>query len=105
MVLYWNGIIFIKKNVMKNQDYVYANIKQGATAPGWRCHPQNISFMYNKLTKNTISVGTDCYKKFGFKKNGVIKNPIFYNVIKNILQKGEYEIIEDIVMLIKQKNH
>jgi len=58
--------------------------------------------MYNKLTKNTISVGTDCYKKFGFKKNGVIKNPIFYNVIKNILQQGGYEIIEDIVSYVNK---
>ena len=63
---------------------------------------KNIYFMYNKLTKNTITVGTDCYKKFGFKKNGVIKNPIFYNVIKNILQKGEYEIIEDIVSYVNK---
>jgi hypothetical protein len=58
--------------------------------------------MYNKLTKNTISVGTDCYKKFGFKKNGIIKNPIFYNVIKNILQHGGYEIIEDIVSYVNK---
>ena len=82
---------------MKNPVYVYANIKQGATAPGWQYHPQNIYFMYNKLTKNTISVGTDCYKKFGFKKNGVIKN---------ILQKGNMKLQKiQLVMLIKQKNH
>ena len=63
---------------------------------------KNIYFMYNKLTKKTISVGSNCYTKFGFKKNGVIKNPIFYNVIKNILQKGEYEIIEDIVSYVNK---
>jgi hypothetical protein len=44
--------------------------------------------MYNKLTKKTISVGSNCYTKFGFKNNGVIKNLIFYNVIKNILKQG-----------------
>jgi len=78
-------------------DYIYNDIcneKSGLCICQHKI--KNIYFMYNKLTNNMINVGSNCYKKFGFKKNKKINNPIFYNVIKNIFQKGEYEIINDL---------
>jgi len=62
---------------------------------------KNIYFMYNKITKNTISVGIDCYKKFGFNKNNKINNYILKSVYKKFLKKGEYEFIDNIINYVK----
>ena len=56
---------------------------------------KNIIYMYNIFTKHTISVGTSCCKKF---KLQIIKiNNILENVICEMLIKGEYKIINNIL--------
>lgn len=56
---------------------------------------KNIIYMYNIFTKHTISVGTSCCKKF---KLQIIKiNNILKNVISEMLIKGEYKIINNIL--------
>jgi hypothetical protein len=63
---------------------------------------KNIYFLYNKHTKNIITVGSDCYKKFGLKLNGEIKNPILYKIFNKILSSGEYQLINDLVQYVNQ---
>jgi len=63
------------------------------------CQQKNIKFLkyfYNIKTKLTIIVGSSCCKKFDF---GVdkIKNKILENILKNIILKGEYQVIDNIV--------
>ena len=54
-------------------------------------------YIYNKITKKYINVGTECYKKFKFNINN---NKNINKILKNILDKfakGEYENIEDLI--------
>ena len=56
---------------------------------------KNIIYMYNIVTKHTISVGTKCFKKFELK---IIKiNNILEKVISKMLINGEYKIINNIL--------
>ena len=57
---------------------------------------KNIIYMYNKFTKYTISVGVGCCKKFNLQPVK-INNTILQNVLKNMLIKGEYKIINNIL--------
>lgn len=59
---------------------------------------KNIIYMYNIYTKYTITVGSDCCKKFNLQ---LVKldNTILKNVIGQMLVRGEYEynIIDNIL--------
>lgn len=57
---------------------------------------KNIIYMYNIYTKYTITVGSDCCKKFNLQ---LVKldNTILKNVIGQMLVRGEYEIINNIL--------
>jgi hypothetical protein len=57
---------------------------------------KNIIYMYNKFTKYTISVGVGCCKKFNLQPVK-INNTILQNVLRNMLIKGEYKIINNIL--------
>jgi hypothetical protein len=57
---------------------------------------KNCIFLYNKITKKTIIVGTECYKKFGFeKKKNSTRKTIYHQMLIEMLTKGEYESLED----------
>lgn len=57
---------------------------------------KNCIFLYNKITKKTIIVGTECYKKFGFeKKKKSTRKTIYQQMLIEMLTKGEYESLED----------
>lgn len=61
---------------------------------------KNIIYMYNIFTNYTICVGTTCCKKF---KLQMIKldNNILENVIREMLIRGEYKIIDNILEYTK----
>lgn len=57
---------------------------------------KNCIFLYNKITKKTIIVGTECYKKFGSeKKKKSTRVTIYQQMLIDMLNKGEYESLED----------
>jgi hypothetical protein len=58
---------------------------------------KNITYMYNPITKLTIIVGDICAKKFELNNNSVIPNNILKELLKNSLEKGEYEVIDNII--------
>jgi hypothetical protein len=55
-----------------------------------------IKYFYNIKTKNTIIVGSRCCKKFDFIVDK-FKNKILEDLFKNIIIKGEYQVIDNIV--------
>jgi hypothetical protein len=58
---------------------------------------RNIIYMYNKTTNKSIFVGTKCYNKFEFKSHK-IKDEVYRNILLDAIRKGEYEVIDDIVI-------
>ncbi len=61
---------------------------------------KHIYFMYNSITNLTITVGVTCAKKFGMKKE-VMANTVIKSIFTQMLEKGEYEIIDDIIVYTK----
>jgi hypothetical protein len=57
---------------------------------------RHIIYMYNIFTKYTISVGLGCCKKFKL-KTYTLDNSILSSVLVQMIQKGEYIIINDIL--------
>ena len=49
----------------------------------------------NKKTHNNITVGKECYKKFGFNNINTNINEIYKDIINNYFQ-GEYDHIDDV---------
>jgi hypothetical protein len=56
-----------------------------------------VKYFYNVKTKLTINVGSNCCKKFDF---GVdkIKNKTLEEIFKKNIMKGEYEVIDNIIV-------
>ena len=58
---------------------------------------RNIIYMYNKTTNKSIFVGTKCYNKFELQSK-TIKDEVYRNILLDAIRKGEYEVIDDIVI-------
>jgi len=58
---------------------------------------RNIIYMYNKTTNKSIFVGTKCYNKFELQSQ-TIKDEVYRNILLDAIKKGEYEVIDDIVI-------
>ena len=54
-------------------------------------------YMYNKTTTKSIFVGTKCYNKFELQSQ-TIKDEVYRNILLDAIRKGEYEVIDDIVI-------
>lgn len=57
---------------------------------------KNVIYMYNTQTKNTICVGSTCHKKFNMSDNKI--NRDLSKIINRYLEKGEYQIIDNIIV-------
>lgn len=57
---------------------------------------KHITYMYNELTKHTIIVGSTCSKKFEM-NNMLLPNRIFRDILLKNLEKGDYEVIDNII--------
>jgi hypothetical protein len=57
---------------------------------------KNVIYLYNIKTKNTIIVGSACYKKFNM-KNEKLSNKILSEILRNSIIKGEYTNIDNII--------
>ena len=58
---------------------------------------KNITFLYNIRTKLNIMVGSSCFNKF--KMDSVkLGNKVLRCILSNNLEKGEYEIIDNIII-------
>jgi type I site-specific restriction-modification system R (restriction) subunit len=55
---------------------------------------KNVTYMYNTKTKNTIIVGSVCFKKFKFQKN-IIKNKILRKILYKNITQNLYEYINN----------
>lgn len=60
---------------------------------------KHVIYMYNIKTKKTIIVGTTCHKKFNMGNNKT--NTFLSDIFKNHIEKGEYTIIDNIVIYNK----
>ena len=53
--------------------------------------------MFNKTTNKSIVVGAKCYNKFELQSK-TIKDEVYRNILLDAIRKGEYEVIDDIVI-------
>ena len=59
---------------------------------------KHIIYMYNLKTNLTIMVGSKCAKKFELTNNSLLNNNILRKILQSNLQKGDYEIIDNIII-------
>ena len=62
---------------------------------------RHAKYMYNVKTMKTIIVGSSCYKKFNL-TIPQMRNTIYRNILVNILEKGEYTLIDDVLEYSEQ---
>jgi len=58
---------------------------------------KHIIYMYNPKTKLTIIIGSKCAKKFELNDAKPLPNNILKEILSKSLEKGEYEIIDNII--------
>jgi len=56
-----------------------------------------VNYFYNSKTNSTIYVGSACCKKFDFNPDK-IKNKTLEEILKNNIMKGEYQVIDNIIV-------